>query len=309
MIRLRQLLPILFSFFILGLATWAVVHEFRAYTVQDLLDSLNQIPPQRKLDAIAVTFLGYLSMTGYDWLGFVYVNRMLKLRHIIETSFISYAVGNTVGFTLLSGTAIRFRFYSALGVPPLDIAKIIAFTHLEFWLGMLTIGGFIFLLDPLNLSDFLKLPFGSVKAIGIVFLIIVSIYLTFSIFCNDKTLKIRGEELKFPSFGLSLGLIAVSFIDWVLAATVLYLLLPEMKISFLGFFGIYVFALTTGVVSTVPGGLGVFDYAIAHLLAPFVTKPELGGALIAYRGIYHFLPLVVAVALLLGRELRHHHLK
>ncbi|WP_245927656.1 lysylphosphatidylglycerol synthase domain-containing protein [Aphanothece hegewaldii] len=306
MIRLRQLLPILFTLVILGLATWAVAQEFKNYTFQDFLDSLAQIPPQQKLGSIVVTFIGYLSMTGYDWLGFCYVNRMLKLRHIIETSFISYAVGNTVGFTLLSGTAIRYRFYSAFGVPPFDIAKIVAFTHLEFWLGMLTIGGFIFLLDPLNLSDFLKFPLGSVKAIGILFLLIVIIYFTFSIFCASKTLKIKGEELKFPSFGLSLGLIVASLIDWVLAATVLYLLLPEMKISFLGFFGIYVFALTAGVVSTVPGGLGVFDYAIAHLLAPFVPKPELGAALIAYRGIYHFLPLIVAVVLLLGREWRHH---
>jgi hypothetical protein len=160
----------------------------------------------------------------------------------------------------------------------------------------------------LNLSDFLKMPLGSVQAVGIVFLTIVSIYFTFSVRCPQPW-KIRGEELKFPSFGLSLGLIAVSLLDWLLAATVLYLLLPRMEISFLGFFGIYVFALTAGVVSTVPGGLGVFDYAIAHLLAPYVSKPELGGALIAYRGIYHFLPLIVAVLLLLGREWRHHYFK
>jgi hypothetical protein len=302
--RLSQLLPILFSLFILGLAICAIAHEFRNYSFQDLLDSLNQIPSSRKLGAIAVTFLGYLSMTAYDLLGFLYIGRMLKLRHIIETSFISYAVGNTVGFTLLSGTAIRYRFYSALGVPPLDIAKIIAFTHLEFWLGMLTIGGLIFVIDPLNLSSFLKMPFGSVRAIGFLFLTIVATYFTFSLFCV-RQLNIKGEELKFPSFGLSLGLIAASFIDWFLAAIVLYLLLPKMNISFLGFFGIYVFALTAGVVSTVPGGLGVFDYAITHLLGPYVAKPELGGALIAYRGIYHFLPLIVAVVLMLGREWRH----
>lgn len=301
--RLRQLLPILFTLFILGLAIWAIVHEFRNYTLQDLLNSLEDIPTSHKIGALALTFLGYLAMTGYDWLGFRYVHRMLRLKHIIETSFISYAIGNTVGFTLLSGTAIRYRFYSAFGVPPLDIAKIIAFTHLEFWLGMLTIGGVIFLLDPLNLSDFLKFPFGSVKAIGIVFLTSVSVYFTIGFLCV-RPLKIKGEEFEFPSFGLSIGLILVSLVDWFLASSVLYCLLPPMKLSFLGFFGIYVFALTAGVVSTVPGGLGVFDYAITHLLAPYVTKPELGGALIAYRGIYQFIPLIIAVVLMLGREWR-----
>ncbi|GFE69870.1 lysylphosphatidylglycerol synthase domain-containing protein [Chroococcus sp. FPU101] len=306
--RLRQLLPILFSLFILGLAIWAVAHEFRNYSIQDLLNSFAQIPKERKLGAIAFTFLGYLSMTAYDWLGFLYVGRMIKLRHIVETSFISYAVGNTVGFTLLSGTAIRYRFYSALGVSAFDIAKVIAFTHLEFWLGMLTIGGIIFLVDPLNLADFLKFPLGSAKTIGVLFLIIVAIYFIFSIFWK-KTLNIKGEEIKLPSFGLSLGLIVTSFVDWFLASMVLYLLLPKMKLSFLGFFGIYVFALTAGVVSTVPGGLGVFDYAIIQLLTPFIPKPEIGAALIAYRGIYYFLPLIVAVVLILGREWRHHQMK
>lgn len=303
---LRPLIPILFSVTIVGLASWAIAHEFREYNIQDLLTSLDRITTRQKLTAIVLTFLGYLSMTGYDYLGFLYINRALKLKHIIETSFISYAVGNTVGFTLLSGTAIRYRFYSALGVPPLDIAKIIAFTHLEFWLGMLTIGGTIFLIDPLNLSSLFKLPFGSVRPVGIIFLLIVGIYFVLSIWWR-KPLRILGEELKFPSFELSIGLILVSLIDWALASAVLYLLLPEMNLSYLGFFGIYVFALTAGVISTAPGGLGVFDVAIAKLLEPFVAKPELGAALIAYRGIYHFLPLIVAVALVLGREWQKRH--
>lgn len=53
-----------------------------------------------------------------------------------------------------------------------------------------------------------------------------------------------------------------------------------------------------GIVSNVPGGLGVFETVILLLLPSEVTAPAALGSLIAYRGIYYILPLIVAVALL-----------
>jgi uncharacterized membrane protein YbhN (UPF0104 family) len=48
-------------------------------------------------------------------LGFYYINHPLALGTIIRTAFISYALGNTIGLTLFSGTAIRYRFYTPAG--------------------------------------------------------------------------------------------------------------------------------------------------------------------------------------------------
>jgi uncharacterized membrane protein YbhN (UPF0104 family) len=48
-------------------------------------------------------------------LGFYYINHPLALGTIIRTAFISYAFGNTIGLTLFSGTAIRYRFYTPAG--------------------------------------------------------------------------------------------------------------------------------------------------------------------------------------------------
>jgi uncharacterized membrane protein YbhN (UPF0104 family) len=67
-------------------------------------------------------------MTGYDRLGFYYIKHPLALGTIIRTAFISYALGNTIGLTLFSGTAIRYRFYTPAGVGVVDIAKVITFT-------------------------------------------------------------------------------------------------------------------------------------------------------------------------------------
>jgi uncharacterized membrane protein YbhN (UPF0104 family) len=88
-----------------------------------------------------------------------------------------------------------------------------------------------------------------------------------------------------------------------LAAGVLYCLLPShASLSYPGFFGVFVLALTAGIVSTVPGGLGVFETIILLLRPTSVSAPEMMGALLAYRGIYYFLPLLVAVVLWIAYE-------
>jgi uncharacterized membrane protein YbhN (UPF0104 family) len=72
----------------------------------------------------------------------------------------------------------------------------------------------------------------------------------------------------------------------------------------LGFFGLYVFAMTAGVLSNVPGGIGVFEFIMLRLRPEYVSNAELFGSLIAYRAIYYFLPLIVAFVWLLGYEAR-----
>jgi uncharacterized membrane protein YbhN (UPF0104 family) len=149
----------------------------------------------------------------------------------------------------------------------------------------------------------LDLPLHSTSPLGLIFLITVGLYLLLS-FWLRKPLRIRGEEFVLPSVPLSLGLIGVTIVDWGAASGVLYSLLPDLPLSYLKFFGLYVLAMVAGIVSTVPGGLGVFETVIL-LLRPADTLPtEVLGALLTFRCIYYFLPLIVAIGLLLLFEVR-----
>lgn len=300
--RIRQILPVVLSLVLLGLAAWAIRQELKHVSLKDIERSLAAIPTVKKLVAIALTSLGYFTITGYDLLAFRYIQFPLAVPKIILTSFISYAVGNTIGFTLFSGTAIRYRFYTLWRVSQVQITKIIVFTHLSFWIGMLAIGGVVFLVDPLTVPDLLNLPFASLHGLGILFLAITLVYLLFS-WCYRKPLRFYKELVTLPSINLSLGLIAVSAIDWSIAAAVLYILLPSHSgLSFAGFFGIYVLALTAGIISTVPGGLGVFETVMLWFRPSSMSASDMLGVLLAYRGIYYFLPFFVAVGLWLIHE-------
>ena len=295
--RLRNLLPLVVGIILLVLSIAIMRQELRAYSFGDIWHSITHIPKIRLLGAMGLTTLGYLSMTGYDWLGFRYINRSLSLSKIVLTAFISYAVSNNIGLTLFSGTAIRYRFYSAYGISFFDIAKIIAFIHLSFWLGICGIGGLVFWVDPLSIPAILELPFKSVHVLGGILSAIALGFLALSIGWQ-KPISLRGQLLTLPSWQLSLSLMLFSALDWAFASGVLYLLLPSQHaIAYFGFFGIYILALTAGIMSNVPGGLGVFETVILLLCSPKIAKPDILAALLAYRGIYYFLPLIAAAAL------------
>lgn len=302
--KLQHNFSTLFGLLLLVLSVWAIANELRQYNYLDILNSLAAIPKSRLSWAIWLTALGYLVMIGYDILGFSYINRSLSWNKIALTNFISSAFSNTIGFALLTGSAIRYRFYASWGVSAVAIAQVIAFANFTFWLGMFAVAGFLFLVNPLKIPTQLHLPFATVRPIGVIFLLLVAIYLLGSILIKQP-LIIRGQEFRFPSFKLSLAQIAISSFDWILAAAVLYAVLPtNISLSYLDFLGIYLLAMFAGVVSNVPGGLGVFETIILLILSSKVSGAAILGSLLAYRGVYYFLPLLVAAGLLGLYEIR-----
>ncbi|MBW4506322.1 MAG: flippase-like domain-containing protein [Scytonematopsis contorta HA4267-MV1] len=294
----------IFGLLLLALSIWAITNQLGEYNYRDVLNSLKAIPTQRLSLAIWLTALGYLVMILYDILGFYYIGHSLTWSKIAFTNFISSVFSNTIGFALLTGTAIRYRFYKSWGVSPLGIAQIIAFANFTFWLGMFAVAGLMFLLNPLKIPTQLNLPFSTVRPLGVFFLILVAAYLLGSIFIKQP-FRVRESEFRFPSFKISLAQIAVSSLDWLLAAGILYVVLPgNASLSYLDFLGIYLLAMFAGVVSNVPGGLGVFETVILLLLRDKIPAPEILGSMLAYRAIYYFLPLIVAAGLLGLYEIR-----
>ncbi|MEL4896409.1 hypothetical protein [Crocosphaera sp. Alani8] len=302
--RSIQCLPILLAVFLLTVSVIIISHEFKDHNPLDILHYLAALTTTRKIGVIALTSFGYFIMTGYDFLGFHYISERLKPSKIILTAFISYAIGNTVGFAVLSGTAIRYRFYGIWGISKVKIAQLMIFININFWLRLLGVSGVVFLIYPLSLPDVLNLPFKSAYFIGFIFLVLVSIYLIIS-YLRKRPFQIGSQLINFPSTNVSLTSIFLASMDWGVASGVLYLLLPLSGIiSFPGFFGIYILGLTAGLLSTVPGGLGVFETVILFSLPNTIPQANILGGLIAYRAIYYFLPLLVAMVLLIFKEIQ-----
>jgi uncharacterized membrane protein YbhN (UPF0104 family) len=304
--RLSDISSILFSVILLSLSIWAIKEELSHYHFHQVWQSITVIPTAHILTAIALTGFNYLILTGYDTLAVYYIHHPLPYQKTALVALISYAISNSVGLALLSGSAIRYRFYRAWGLSAIEIAQIIAFCNLSFWLGLFTVGGILFLVEPLKIPGVLHLPFSTVHPVAILFLAVVFAYLGL-IVIRKKPLTIGKWTLRYMPLNLCLAQIITTSLDWGLASAVLYILLPSsVSLSYPVFFAIYLLAQIAGLVSNVPGGLGVFETVILLLLSPSVHSPALFGSLLAYRGIYYFLPLITAFLLLGFYELRRH---
>jgi phosphatidylglycerol lysyltransferase len=73
-------------------------------------------------------------------------------------------------------------------------------------------------------------------------------------------------------------------------------------ISYLSFLGVYAGAVTAGIISHVPGGLGVFEAVVVFALRD-VPASQLLGSLLVYRAVYYLAPLLVATLLFGAKEL------
>jgi phosphatidylglycerol lysyltransferase len=296
--RLSQVGPIVLSLGLFALSIWAITKEMRQYQPGAILKSMAAISPWALGLAIALTALNYIAFTGYDTLAARFVRQALPYRKTALAAVISYAISNSVGVALLSGSAIRYRLYTAWGLSPGKIAQMIAFCNASFWLGLCAAGGLLFALQPLSLPGILPLPLKTSYPLGVILLSILAAYLVAS-GVSRRSFKIKGWVLPHLPLKLSLAQIAVSAIDWALAAAVLYVLLPaHPDLNYLIFFGSYLLAQVVGVVSNVPGGLGVFETVLILLVSPPLTSDQLLGALLVYRAVYYFLPLLVGIGLL-----------
>lgn len=302
--RLSHSLPSLIGLFFLGVSLVVIGHELQKYPPAEILSSLSATPTLNLVMALILTFLNYLMLTGYDTLATHYIKHPLPYHRTAFAAVLSYAISNGVGLPLLSSSAIRYRLYKGWGFSSLEIAQIIAFCNMSFYLGLLALGGLLFTFQPLEVPEAVPLPFESVRPLGLTFLGVIGAYLGWNV-CNYKPIKIGKWTFPHLPVGFSTTLMAVTAFDWALTAAIIYALLPSPDvISFPHFLGVYLLAQIAGIISNVPGGLGVFETVFLLMLSPEIAPPSLFGALLGFRVMYHFLPLVTGVGALGLYELR-----
>ena len=300
----RKHLGSLFGVTLLVVALAVLHHEIKIYHLRDLLAILHTFPSVRLVQALALTLLSYLIMTGYDFLALRYVGNPLGYAKTALASFIGYAFSNNIGLSMIAGASVRFRLYSAWGLDAIEITKVIAFCTATLWLGFLTLGGVVFLMQPPTVPAALHIPLASAQTLGILFLLPATAYFILGFF-RIGPMRFKGIEIEMPPLKLILPQTIISICDWILAGAVLYVLLPPATISFPGFLGVFLLAQMAGLASQVPGGLGVFEAAIMLMLSPVFPTPTILGSLLVYRAVYYLLPLICAAALLGAQEVIH----
>lgn len=304
MARIKRLLPLL-VFIVFIAAIWALHQAVEQFHYHDIIGFAHAIPLTDLALAFVLTVVSYLAMTGYDLLAVRYLKQPLQKGRVILASFISYSFSNNIGLSILAAGSLRYRLYSAWGLSAEQITKLIGFTVVTFWLGLLGAAGLVFSSESASLTGLSWLPAVYIRGFGLLFLLLVLSYLVF-LGLRRSPFQMGSWDFALPEIPLGVSQILVGTIDWCLAGSVLFVLLPgDLPFSFPQLLGVYLLAQLVALISHVPGGLGVFESMIL-LFAPQASSAILLGSLLLYRVIYYLLPLALATSLLTTIELLNH---
>jgi len=295
--------PTAFGLMLLIAALYVVQREFRSLAWADIRAALQATPAAALWAAAGFTFLAYLILTAYDRLGSVYAGHPVSYARTSLASFVAYTLANNLGFATVSGAAVRYRFYAAWGMPPVAIAKVVAFTSLTFGLGGFALGGLVLVFEPEVLPFFREgTPRWAMQAVGILLWGIVGAYVMLARFV--PRFRLFGHQIELPGLRMALTQTLLASADVAATALIFWALLPPVPgLTFLHFLGIYVAAYTAGIAANLPGGIGVFDGAILFGLSGQVPTPQIVGALMLFRLYYYIVPLFLAGLLFAGFEL------
>jgi len=288
---------------IILVAAWFLHRELASLSWSDVATNIRSHSGLRIFFACCCATAGYAVLTAYDALAMRYIRRPVPYVKTAATAFIAFAVAHNVGISAISGGSIRYRIYAATGLSASEIAKVIAFCSATFAVGAVFLIGTALLYLPSTEIGLIGLPSGSAYPLGIVGLALVGGYV-FSPLIRTSPIRLGNWQTDFPRISITTGQLLVSVADLSLAAATLYVLLaPALEMTFPAFVGIYLIAVTAGLVSSVPGGLGVFE-ATLLLAFPDIDRALLLSTIVIYRLIYYVAPLAVALGLLIGSEIR-----
>lgn len=280
----------------------AIFHLTAEVRYDDVVSALADTSWRSVVAAILFTGLSFLALTFYDVGALDYVRRKLPYADVALTAACAYAVGNTAGFGPLSGGAIRYRSYSRLGLTPDDIARVIAFVTLAFGLGLAAVACLSLLAVGEYVAPLTGLDAFWLRTIaGIVLAGLLAVQIAGR---SGHEVSIGRFTLRLPDSRTSSRQFLVTALDLAASATVLYVLLPTGTMGWPAFLAIYSIAVGLGVLSHVPAGLGVFETVIVATLGHAADVDAILGALVLYRVIYHVMPLLIAIVVIIGMEVR-----
>ncbi|WP_105611376.1 lysylphosphatidylglycerol synthase transmembrane domain-containing protein [Cronobacter malonaticus] len=255
------------------------------------------------LISVALVILSYLLYGCYDLLGRAYCGHKLAKRQVMLVSFVCYAFNLTLS-TWVGGVGMRYRLYSRLGLPGSTITRIFSLSITTNWLGYILLGGVIFTFGVVKLPAHWYIDEMTLRIIGIALLAVIAVYMWFCAFAKRRHMTIKGQKLVLPSWKFAIAQMVISSANWMAMGAIIWLLLGQ-EINYFFVLGVLLVSSIAGVIIHIPAGIGVLEAVFIALLGgEHVSHGAIIAALLAYRMLYFFAPLLLAIVIYLVLESR-----
>lgn len=221
---------------IFTLAAKALYHMAHTIDLAQMKTLIWTTPPSVLLQGVGVVIAAYLLLSIYDLIAVRYLNAQLPYRKIVNTSLTAFSIGHTLGVSMLSAGAVRFRYYGQEDIDNAQIANIIMMVSLAFGYGTVSVIGISLAINPHmfgHLLDHLLSYWAISAAIPIIFyrllgIVLITLILASIIFAgrSGRTFSLRQWQLQVPPAPVLIKLILVAIIDIAMVAYLIDVLLP-----------------------------------------------------------------------------------
>jgi uncharacterized membrane protein YbhN (UPF0104 family) len=260
-----------------------------AYDIGQLIDSVRAVPAVRLLIALGFAAASYFCLSVNDWLALFYARHPLPYRTAALTSFVALAFGHSIGFAALSSGAIRYRFYSRLGLGAEELAKIIVFCGATILLGLFVLGDVALFVHPDLAQRMIGLSRTATLLLAAVLALVPLAYVALACVLRHRVRLFRWS-VEMPSPRLAVAQVILGSVNFLFVGACLYALVSAVgDVSYFDVLSAFVLANTATVITHAPGGLGVIETVVLMLL----HMPGLIGPVLVFRFVYFLVPLAL----------------
>lgn len=298
--NLKKLAP-LFGLAVFALVLLLLWKRIGDIEFRDILQQIRSLPLPAVMGAVACSAGAYLLVGLYEGIALHRVSGQLRMWYAIRTTVIANPVGRAVGVALVSGGALRYRFYSAIGLNARQVGSLIVLMTMPYVLGVGWLIDISLLVHTQTASQALGLSTSTVLILAGLGLLKDFGWLAVAKI-RKEPIDLKQLQIRVPSLSHTLLQIALGIAQILCSTGILYLLMPpELDMSWPEFIPLYCLAFVAGQISNVPAGLGVLE-AVLLMMLPQIPPAKLLGTVLAYRAIFEVLPLLVGLALWAGYE-------
>lgn len=311
--RNQQRIGLILTIAVFILALIAFSHLVKDIDKESLSRAFSNVTWQAIGLAMLSAIVSYSMIFGYEWSASHYADTKLSIPSLALGGLCAAAIGNALGFSMLTGGSVRYRVYSRKNTPALGIIQMTVFASLSLGLALPPISALMAFTDitysakALHINETLLIIIASLVIIGYILLLMIASHFVEAEHPSrdSRHLNFGLVNIRVPSLRITMLQFIITFFDVLAAGSVLYFLLPtSVTIPFGTFLTVYLLALAAGVLSHVPGGLGVFEVVLLAAFNEQLDQPGLLAALLLYRLIYVVTPLIIACLVLLVVEAR-----
>jgi uncharacterized membrane protein YbhN (UPF0104 family) len=303
--RLKTPGSIVLSLAVIALAGYGLHHALRHVRLSEIITALRNLSMHKIGLALLFTGGSFVAIGCQEYFALKTAGHPLPFLKAFFGGFLAQSIGHQTGFSVAIGGGLRYRFYSAFGVNWRQVAKTQASFTGTIALALcfqLSVG---MLLHPALLNHAIELPSALTRGIGVLLGLFACGVLALT--ARKRPVTLFGESWGVPPTGFVVAQVICSVLDLACLSAAAWVLLPDqLGADYPTLLGIAVVSLVLGIVSSVPGGLGIFESSVLALLAPanwLIARTF--GALLAFRAIYYLLPLLLGLVALGFLELWH----